>query len=251
MLLQNKEDRKKVREVITLKKDTGGELFSLSFLPSTSSVASLLASFLTLSTLLFKGLEAEVRRLSESERKNSLSATEKERLAALRSEVERIKKTKEDYLEKHPEHRKFVYPNEEARLKAEKEKEDNKGEGSSSGGRGGPLYGKDGRLVSSLVVVSLTSARVRRESSSVLSFRQRNPERSVYYDPVLNPYGAPPPGMPYMERRSSLLRLWRRALLPPKELISPLFALLSSSQSSATTSRASGRRRTSQRERGR
>jgi hypothetical protein len=29
----------------------------------------------------------------------------------------------------------------------------------------------------------------------------RHPERSVYYDPVFNPYGSAPHGMPYMERR--------------------------------------------------
>lgn len=29
----------------------------------------------------------------------------------------------------------------------------------------------------------------------------RHPERSVYYDKVMNPYGVAPPGMPYMERR--------------------------------------------------
>ncbi|WFD32403.1 hypothetical protein MSPP1_003449 [Malassezia sp. CBS 17886] len=28
----------------------------------------------------------------------------------------------------------------------------------------------------------------------------RDPTRSVYYDAVFNPYGAPPPGMPYKER---------------------------------------------------
>lgn len=28
----------------------------------------------------------------------------------------------------------------------------------------------------------------------------RHPERSIYYDPVLNPFGVPPPGMPYLER---------------------------------------------------
>ncbi|KAF9106670.1 hypothetical protein BGX29_008819 [Mortierella sp. GBA35] len=27
----------------------------------------------------------------------------------------------------------------------------------------------------------------------------RDPTRSIYYDPVLNPYGAPPPGQPYLE----------------------------------------------------
>jgi len=34
----------------------------------------------------------------------------------------------------------------------------------------------------------------------------RHPERSVYYDPVMNPYGIPPPGMPYIERRECLIR---------------------------------------------
>jgi hypothetical protein len=33
--------------------------------------------------------------------------------------------------------------------------------------------------------------------------RLRDPKRSVYYDPVLNPFGVPPPGMPYRERRES------------------------------------------------
>ena len=30
--------------------------------------------------------------------------------------------------------------------------------------------------------------------------RLRDPKRSVYYDAVYNPYGVPPPGMPYRER---------------------------------------------------
>lgn len=33
----------------------------------------------------------------------------------------------------------------------------------------------------------------------------QDPTRSIYYDPVFNPYGAPPPGMPYRERSTSLL----------------------------------------------
>ena len=31
--------------------------------------------------------------------------------------------------------------------------------------------------------------------------KPRYPERSIYYDKVFNPYGVPPPGMPYKERR--------------------------------------------------
>lgn len=33
-----------------------------------------------------------------------------------------------------------------------------------------------------------------------------HPERSIYYDPVMNPFGVPPPGMPYIERRAYLIR---------------------------------------------
>lgn len=36
----------------------------------------------------------------------------------------------------------------------------------------------------------------------------RHPERSIYYDPVMNPYGVPPPGMPYIERRECLLGIY-------------------------------------------
>ena len=147
MSVQNKEDRKKVRETITLKKDTGGELNIIHPLSPHSTLTPALRRFLRPSSP--SGLEAEVRRLTVAERKGSLTATEKDKLVALRSEVDRVKKTKEDYLEKHPEHRKFVYPNEEARLKAEQEKEDQEEGSSTGGGRGGPLYGKDGRLVSS------------------------------------------------------------------------------------------------------
>lgn len=33
----------------------------------------------------------------------------------------------------------------------------------------------------------------------------RHPERSIYYDPIMNPHGMPPPGMPYVERRAYAL----------------------------------------------
>lgn len=36
----------------------------------------------------------------------------------------------------------------------------------------------------------------------------RHPERSIYYDPVMNPYGVPPPGMPYIERRECLIGIY-------------------------------------------
>jgi hypothetical protein len=32
----------------------------------------------------------------------------------------------------------------------------------------------------------------------------RDPKRSLYYDAVYNPFGVPPPGMPYRERSESI-----------------------------------------------
>ncbi|KAJ9121525.1 hypothetical protein QFC22_002143 [Naganishia vaughanmartiniae] len=142
-LKKNKETRTKVREVVTLKKDIGP-------------------------------LEAELRKLTAADQSKSLDKNGQARLVELRAEVDRIKKTKEEYVAAHPEHRKFVYAHEEAREQARKAA--GAAESSNAGGAGGlPVFNKNGRL--------------------------RDPTRSVYYDPVLNPYGVPPPGMPYMEKR--------------------------------------------------
>ncbi|KAF9377978.1 hypothetical protein CPB97_009823 [Podila verticillata] len=46
----------------------------------------------------------------------------------------------------------------------------------------------------------------------------RDPTRSIYYDPVLNPYGAPPPGMPYLEHPPlpTELPFGQESLQPPE-----------------------------------
>ncbi|GAA6000297.1 hypothetical protein JCM10207_007946 [Rhodosporidiobolus poonsookiae] len=131
-LKKNKATRSKQREVTTIKKDT-------------------------------RPLEADIRRLTQ---KGNLSKAEKDELASLRSEVAHIQKTKNEYVEAHPEHRKFVFP-------------DRPGEGDADAGGAGAdepagLYDRNGRL--------------------------KHPERSLYYDPVYNPFGVPPPGMPYREK---------------------------------------------------
>lgn len=36
----------------------------------------------------------------------------------------------------------------------------------------------------------------------------RDPKRSVYYHEIFNPLGAPPPGMPYLEKRE-FRKVWR------------------------------------------
>jgi hypothetical protein len=104
-----------------------------------------------------------------AERSKPLDTFGKTRLAELEREVEYITKKKEKYVAEHPEHRDLVYKPYGKKEALGDEEEDEKA-----------LYKKDGRL--------------------------RDPTRSVYYDAVLNPYGVPPPGMPYRERSESSLR---------------------------------------------
>ncbi|OCH87476.1 hypothetical protein OBBRIDRAFT_154919 [Obba rivulosa] len=110
-------------------------------------------------------LEVEIEKLEAA---GNPSPSEKTRLGELKAELEKINKKKEEYVKEHPEQRKLVYrarrqPNE----REEKEEE-------SPANKTRNLFNKHGL--------------------------PRHPERSIYYDPVLNPYGVPPPGMPYVER---------------------------------------------------
>ncbi|KAG8883127.1 hypothetical protein FRB98_003301 [Tulasnella sp. 332] len=128
---KNKEVRTKVREVKTLKSDTGG-------------------------------LETEIRRIEESRKDGELDSNTRKKLTDLQAEVNRIKKTKSEYVAAHPEHRKLIYGEGKSNANSS-QADDSKGP-----------FDKNGL--------------------------PRYPERSIYYDPVLNPYGMPPPGMPYAER---------------------------------------------------
>ena len=102
------------------------------------------------------------------------SAADSARLKEVQAELEKINKKKEEYVAEHPEQRKLVYRT----RRADGDKKDDKEEGSSKPvDRTRKLFGKDGLPL--------------------------HPERSIYYDPVLNPFGVPPPGMPYIERRAS------------------------------------------------
>lgn len=108
-------------------------------------------------------LEAEAQKLEDE--------GQKDRSASVRQEIERIKKAKADYVAAHPEHAKLVYP----------------------GGRP-PWEGRE------------PGPSVPRPAAASRSLFGPNglplhPERSIYYDAVLNPFGVPPPGMPYVERR--------------------------------------------------
>lgn len=109
--------------------------------------------------------------------KNSASAgkldkTGKEKLASLRQEIDRVKKAKADYVEAHPEHAKLVYPS---------------GHGPREKRDPGPSTERPANISRSLF------------GPNGLPL---HPERSIYYDAVMNPYGVPPPGMPYVERRT-------------------------------------------------
>ncbi|KAI9062957.1 hypothetical protein FKP32DRAFT_1612174 [Trametes sanguinea] len=112
-----------------------------------------------------RDLEDEIEKL---EARSDLSASEKSRLTELKSELEKIMQKKEEYVKEHPEHRKLVF---KSRRPAES-RDEKKEEGTAPKTRN--LFRKNGL--------------------------PRHPERSIYYDPVYNPYGVPPPGMPYVER---------------------------------------------------
>lgn len=94
----------------------------------------------------------------------------REKLKSLRQEIDHVKKAKSEYVEAHPEHAKLVYPSGPPRERRE----------------AGPSTERPATISRSLF------------GPNGLPL---HPERSIYYDAVMNPYGVPPPGMPYVERR--------------------------------------------------
>lgn len=113
-------------------------------------------------------LETEINELIEKE---NLTTAESTRLSSLRSELDRINKKKEEYVAEHPEMRRLIY-------RTRPQDQDKDGDQDAPVKKERRIFDKNGIPV--------------------------HPERSVYYDPVMNPYGVPPPGMPYMERRKTL-----------------------------------------------
>ncbi|KAH9858235.1 WW domain binding protein 11-domain-containing protein [Lenzites betulinus] len=134
-LKKNKADRAKTRDFALVKKDT-------------------------------RDIEDEIEKLESGAESSS---TDKARLAELKSELEKIKKKKEEYVKEHPDQRKLVY---RSRKPTDRREETQEEESTKPKTRN--LFKKNGL--------------------------PRHPERSVYYDPVYNPFGVPPPGMPYVER---------------------------------------------------
>ncbi|EJD54443.1 hypothetical protein AURDEDRAFT_179598 [Auricularia subglabra TFB-10046 SS5] len=117
-------------------------------------------------------LEDSIRRLTELEDSGKISADDVQKLKDQRFELARVKKIKEAYLKDHPDEAHKVY-RQAPRLKQDAQE---------------APRGVDGRR--------LKTRRIFDEKTGL----PRHPERSLYYDPVMNPYGVPPPGMPYAER---------------------------------------------------
>jgi hypothetical protein len=92
-----------------------------------------------------------------------LNAEAKSRLADLEKELAYINKTKEEFVAAHPEMKDKVFKTHHRPREDREDKEDDNSKFDSSG-------------------------------------RLKDPTRSVYFDPVYNPFGVPPPGMPYKER---------------------------------------------------
>lgn len=111
--------------------------------------------------------------LSCLEKDDTISSTQKSELESLRAELARINNKKEEYVTEHPEHRRLVYRSNYKKTSEPEEKQ---------------------------VLVTNRQRNVFDKNGL-----PRHPERSIYYDPVMNPYGVPPPGMLYMERRKLIL----------------------------------------------
>jgi len=103
--------------------------------------------------------------LEDEIQKLEAADADKSRLADLKAELERINKKKAEYVAEHPEQRRLVY-------------------------RPRP---KDGDAPAPEIILP------KRKLFNKKGL-PRHPERSIYYDPVMNPFGVAPPGMPYAER---------------------------------------------------
>ncbi|KAJ7292743.1 hypothetical protein C8J57DRAFT_1266940 [Mycena rebaudengoi] len=88
---------------------------------------------------------------------------DKARLVEAKAELEKIYQKKEEYLKEHPEQRRLVY-----------------------------RHRKDGEKEEEIVLP--------KRNFFDKNGLPRHPERSIYYDPKMNPFGVAPPGMPYQER---------------------------------------------------
>ncbi|KAJ7070527.1 WW domain binding protein 11-domain-containing protein [Mycena amicta] len=102
----------------------------------------------------------------------SLDPKEKARYKEAKAELDRIYQKKEEYLKEHPEQRRLVYRGKRDGDKPDEEIVLPKRH----------LFGNDGLPI--------------------------HPDRSAYYDPVMNPFGVAPPGRPYQQRAKRPGEVW-------------------------------------------
>ncbi|RXK35996.1 hypothetical protein M231_06710 [Tremella mesenterica] len=118
-------------------------------------------------------LEVEIQALKSQGNGKKLSEITQAKIKSLESELAYVNKLKEKYVAEHPDLRDKIYKSHSDRPKHVTDGEEGDDDQVDSGDVR-RLYDEQGRL--------------------------RDPKRSVYYDAVYNPYGVPPPGMPYLER---------------------------------------------------
>ncbi|KAG5647671.1 hypothetical protein DXG03_008394 [Asterophora parasitica] len=116
-------------------------------------------------------LEDEIERLEAA--KAAKDPIDESKLADLKAELEKINRKKAEYVEEHPEQRRLVYR---------------------------PRR-KEGDAPAEEIVLS--KRKIFDKKGLPI-----HPERSVYYDAVMNPFGVPPPGMPYLERAPLPGEVW-------------------------------------------
>lgn len=122
----------------------------------------------------------------------------------------RLRKAKEEYLKAHPEQRDAIMAESKSAQAAKQDREKGPGTVNVMGVRigfrekkqaeaQGLRFDRQGRLLNPYVLRLLYDCLV---SSRTDSRFGTHSERSLYFDPVFNPYGAPPPGLPYRARRT-------------------------------------------------
>ncbi|TIB79180.1 hypothetical protein E3Q23_00265 [Wallemia mellicola] len=119
-------------------------------------------------------LEIEIKSLQERSQKEELDKNLSAHFTQLKEEFERIKKAKEEFVEEHPEKKAEIYkhlsaPSAQAQAALARRRDEKPQKPKQ-------LLDKKGMPI--------------------------NPTKSVYYDPVYNPTGVAPPGMPYAEKES-------------------------------------------------
>ncbi|PWZ00321.1 hypothetical protein BCV70DRAFT_200483 [Testicularia cyperi] len=141
------------------------------------------------------GLERQIARLEARLSKSSSSTSQSNsddqvELNRLKAELDKINKVKQDYVDKHPDQRHFV-----------------RGFESADGGQSNTSAAAQSRPSQQSRTQSAARA-----STGFGGVQNRDPRWSIYYDAVFNPFGAPPPGMPYLEKSHD--QLLAEGLLP-------------------------------------